>query len=121
MAYLEKGIVFDGDLEIPVLTVSPVGDQISTVAQQQAYGEAVRTAGKAALLRQSYLRTVGHCTFTPAEQIAALTAMTERLTTGRWSDSTTPAGLNRLADGAGKDPGRYVRYRPPVFNRPYSG
>ncbi|MEV5866698.1 hypothetical protein AB0L79_08665 [Streptomyces tendae] len=121
VAYLEKGIVFDGDLEIPVLTVNPIGDQISTVAQQQSYGAAARTAGKAALLRQSYVRSVGHCGFTPGEQVAAITAMTQRLTTGRWSDWATPEGLNRLADRAGEAPGRYVHHRPPVFNRPYLG
>ncbi|CAL9335806.1 alpha/beta hydrolase family protein [Streptomyces sp. enrichment culture] len=121
VAYLEKGIVFDGDLRIPVLTVNPIGDQISTVAQQQAYGMAARAAGNAALLRQSYVRTVGHCTFTPGEQVAAITVMTERLTTGRWSGSATPGNLNRLAGEAGEAPGRYVHYRPPVFNRPYFG
>ncbi|MFF0669488.1 hypothetical protein ACFYVE_14895 [Streptomyces tendae] len=119
--YLEKGIVFDGDLRIPVLTVNPVGDQISTVAQQQSYGFAVRRAGNGALLRQSYLSTVGHCTFTPGEQVAAITAMAERLRTGRWSASTTPQGLNRLTGAAQDAPGRYVRYRPAVFNRPYFG
>ncbi|CAL9668900.1 alpha/beta hydrolase family protein [Streptomyces sp. enrichment culture] len=121
VAYLEKGIVFDGDLEIPVLTVNPIGDQISTVAQQQSYGKAARAAGKAALLRQSYVRSVGHCGFTPGEQVAAITAMTQRLTTGHWSDSATPEGLNRSAGRAGEAPGRYVHYHPPVFNRPYPG
>ncbi|MFC8083761.1 alpha/beta hydrolase family protein [Streptomyces sp. NPDC057340] len=121
VAYLEKGIVFDGDLEIPVLTVNPIGDQISTVAQQQSYGEAARRAGKAALLRQSYVRSVGHCGFTPGEQVAAITAMTERLTTGHWSGSAAPEGLNRSAGRAGEAPGRYVHYHPPVFNRPYLG
>ncbi|MFE0417267.1 alpha/beta hydrolase family protein [Streptomyces tendae] len=121
VAYLEKGIVFDGDLEIPVLTVNPIGDQISTVAQQQSYGKAARAAGKAALLRQSYVRSVGHCDFTPGEQVAAITAMTQRLTSGHWSDSVTPGGLNRLACRAGEVPGRYVHYRPPVFNRPHIG
>ncbi|MEV0019839.1 alpha/beta hydrolase family protein [Streptomyces tendae] len=121
VAYLEKGIVFDGDLEIPVLTVNPIGDQISTVAQQQSYGAAARAAGKAALLRQSYVRAVGHCGFTPGEQVAAITAMTQRLTTGRWSGSATPEGLNHLAGRAGEAPGRYVHHRPPVFNRPYLG
>jgi pimeloyl-ACP methyl ester carboxylesterase len=121
VAYLEKGIVFDGDLEIPVLTVNATGDQISTVAQQQSYGQAAHAAGKAALLRQSYVRTVGHCTFTTGEQVAAITAMTKRLSTGRWSDSATPGSLNRLAGETGDAPGRYLHYRPPVFNRPYVG
>jgi pimeloyl-ACP methyl ester carboxylesterase len=119
--YLEKGIVFDGDLRIPVLTVSPVGDQISTVAQQQSYGLVARRAGNAGMLRQSYVDTVGHCTFTPGEQVAAVTAMTERLTTGRWSGTATPESLNRLTESAQDAPGRYVRHRPPVFNRPYFG
>ncbi|WP_413755587.1 hypothetical protein [Streptomyces sp. MMBL 11-3] len=119
--YLEKGIVFDGDLRIPVLTVNPVGDQISTVAQQQSYGLVVRRAGNAALLRQSYVDTVGHCTFTPGEQVAAITAMTKRLDTGHWSGTTSPAGLNRLTASAQDEPGRYVHHRPPVFNRPYFG
>ncbi|WP_233224061.1 alpha/beta fold hydrolase [Amycolatopsis sp. CA-128772] len=45
--YLERGIVFTGDLRIPVLTVNGTGDQISTVAQQQSYGSLVRSAGNA--------------------------------------------------------------------------
>ncbi|WNE95164.1 hypothetical protein PS467_07300 [Streptomyces luomodiensis] len=119
--YLEKGIVFDGDLRVPVLTVNPIGDQIATVAQQQSYESAARAAGKASLLRQSYLETVGHCAFTTGEQLAAITAMTHRLATGRWSDVATPESLNRRAEAAGDGPGRYVHYRPPVFNRPYTG
>lgn len=33
-----QGIVFTGDLRVPVFTVSGLGDQISTVAHQQSYG-----------------------------------------------------------------------------------
>ncbi|MEU5703537.1 alpha/beta hydrolase family protein [Streptomyces aurantiacus] len=121
VTYLEKGIVFDGDLKIPVLTVNAIGDQISTVAQQQSYGAAVHKAGKTALLRQSYVRTVGHCTFTTGEQVAAITVMAKRLTTGRWSDTATAGNLNRLTAAAGEDHGRYLHYQPPVFNRPYVG
>ena len=50
-----------------------------------------------------------------------MTAMTERLTTGRWSGTATPESLNRLTESAQDAPGRYVRHRPPVFNRPYFG
>ncbi|WP_233520096.1 hypothetical protein [Prauserella sp. PE36] len=112
---LEQGIVFDGDLRIPVLTVNPVGDQISTMAQQQSYGAVVREEGNAALLRQTYLGTAGHCTFTTAEQEAAIVAMAHRLRTGHWGPTNAEA-MNRLA---GSD--RYLGYRPPVFNRPYYG
>ena len=116
---LERGIVYDGDLRIPVLTVNPIGDQISTVAQQQSYGAVVHRRGNAVLLRQTYVGTAGHCTFTTAEQEAAITAMTHRLRTGHWGP-TDAASMNRLA-ASGTEPGRYLGYRPPTFNRPYYG
>ncbi|MHA6622941.1 alpha/beta hydrolase family protein [Pseudonocardia sp. DLS-67] len=116
-----RGLVFDGDLRVPVLTVSGTGDQISTVAQQQFYGEIVRRAGKNALLRQTYVRSVGHCTFSPAEQQAALRVMAERLDTGRWP-ATDPRAMNDRAGELGADPTpRYIPFQPPRFNRPYPG
>ncbi|MGW2340458.1 alpha/beta hydrolase family protein [Streptomyces sp. NPDC001661] len=114
--YLEKGIVFHGGLRIPVLTVNPIGDQISTVAQQQSYEAVARASGTSGLLRQSYVKAVGHCSFSTSEQVAALTAMTKRLETGKWADVAEPRTLNNLADGKG----RYIDYQPPVFNRPYT-
>jgi pimeloyl-ACP methyl ester carboxylesterase len=116
-----QGLVFDGDLRIPVLTVSNVGDQISTVSQQQFYGENVRRAGKNAMLRQTYVESVGHCTFSPAEQQAALRTMTTRLDTGQWP-ATDPAAMNDRAVEAGTDETpRYLPFTPPRFNRPYPG
>jgi pimeloyl-ACP methyl ester carboxylesterase len=116
-----RGLVFDGALRIPVLTVSGTGDQISTVAQQQFYGETVRRAGKNALLRQTYVQSVGHCTFSDAEQQAALHVMAERLDTGRWP-ATGPRAMNDRAGELGADPApRYVPFQPPRFNRPYPG
>jgi pimeloyl-ACP methyl ester carboxylesterase len=116
-----RGIVFDGDLRIPVLTVSNIGDQISTVAQQQFYGEKVRRAGKNALLRQTYVESVGHCAFSPAEQHAALRVMVERLDTGRWP-ATDARSMNRRASELGAEPApRYLEFTPPRFNRPYPG
>ena len=106
--YLWNGIVFDGELRIPVLTVNGTGDQISTVAQQQFYGAVVRSAGRSPLLRQTYVETVGHCTFTAEEQETAIDVMLTRLRTGHWP-STSPQAMG----------GRYVPYRPPVFNRPF--
>ncbi|OZM76109.1 hypothetical protein CFP66_43070 [Pseudonocardia sp. MH-G8] len=116
-----QGLVFDGDLRIPVLTVSGTGDQISTVAQQQAYGETVRRAGKNALLRQTYVESVGHCTFSPAEQQAALRVIVERLDTGGWPATDERAMNTRARElGTDTDP-RYLRFTPPAFNRPYPG
>ncbi|WP_226899109.1 alpha/beta hydrolase family protein [Nonomuraea phyllanthi] len=116
-----RGIVLDGELRIPVLTLSGTGDQISTVAQQQSYGEKVRRAGANSLLRQTYTETVGHCDFSPAEQQAALATMLERLRTGHWPATSAPA-MNARAAALAADPApRYVPFTPPRFNRPYPG
>ncbi|MEV6621498.1 hypothetical protein AB0M83_41395 [Amycolatopsis sp. NPDC051106] len=116
--YLERGIVFTGDLRIPVLTVNGTGDQISTVAQQRSYGALAARAGDASLLRQTYVRTAGHCTYTTGEQQAAIDRMLTRLRTGHWPD-TAPATLNRLAVAVDGVRGRYLPYTPPRFNRMY--
>jgi pimeloyl-ACP methyl ester carboxylesterase len=116
--YLERGIVFTGDLRIPVLTVNGTGDQISTVAQQQSYGALVGRAGKASLLRQTYVRTAGHCTYTTGEQQAAIDRMLTRLRTGHWPD-TAPRTMNGLSAAADGVRGRYLPYTPPRFNRMY--
>lgn len=117
VGYLTRGIVFTGRLRVPVLTVSNIGDQISTVAQQQSYETAVRAAGNGRLLRQSYVESAGHCGFTPAEQLAAITAMADRLRTGHWPD-TGPHAMNRRV-GLSGTPGRYVPFTPERFNRPF--
>jgi pimeloyl-ACP methyl ester carboxylesterase len=116
VAYLERGIVFTGDLRIPVLTVNGTGDQISTVAQQQSYGALVHRAGHAALLRQTYVRTAGHCTYTTGEQQAAVDRMLTRLRTGHWPDTAPPA-MNALSAAADGGAGRYLSFTPPRFNR----
>ncbi|MEU4510897.1 hypothetical protein AB0G05_15500 [Nonomuraea wenchangensis] len=116
-----RGIVLNGDLRIPVLTVSGIGDQISTVAQQRSYEENVRRAGAGSLLRQTYTETVGHCDFSPAEQEAALLTMLDRLRSGHWPATSAPA-MNARAAALAADPApRYVPFTPPRFNRPYPG
>ncbi|GAB3444773.1 alpha/beta hydrolase [Actinophytocola sediminis] len=110
VSYLAEGIVFTGRLRVPVLTVNAIGDQISTVAQQSAYG---RLPGAGALLRQTYVRTAGHCTFTVGEQVAAIGKLADRLATGHWPD-VSPRAMNVAAGD-----GRYLGYVPPRFNRPY--
>ncbi len=118
VAYLRRGIVFTGDLRIPVLTVNGTGDQISTVAQQSSYGALVRRTGHESLLRQTYVQTAGHCTYTTGEQQAAIDRMLTRLRTGHWPD-TAPRTMNALSPAADGVAGRYLSYVPPRFNRMY--
>ncbi|MFD9701814.1 alpha/beta hydrolase family protein [Lentzea sp. NPDC059081] len=115
VATFARGIVFTGDVRVPVLTVNGTGDQISTVAQQQSYEDLARRAGHGGLVRQTYVRTAGHCTFTVGEQVAAIDQMWQRLRTGRWPD-VSPRAMNGLAGD-----GRYVAFTPPRFNRQYAG
>ncbi|TDE56345.1 hypothetical protein E1295_11240 [Nonomuraea mesophila] len=117
VARFARGIVLDGRLRIPVLTLSGTGDQISTVAQQQSYEDKVRRAGANSLLRQTYTETVGHCDFSPAEQQAALATMLDRLRTGRWP-ATSARAMNARTAALEPDPApRYVSFTPPRFNR----
>jgi pimeloyl-ACP methyl ester carboxylesterase len=122
VARLTEGIVFDGNLQIPVFTVSNIGDQISTVAQQESYERAARDAGQSRMLRQAYVESAGHCTFSPAEPEAALLAMLHRLETGRWGNDTTTSALNKVATSLSPDtPSRFISFRPDQFNRLYLG
>jgi hypothetical protein len=79
----------------------------------------VTAAGSAPLLRQAYVDNAGHCTFSSAEQLAALHTLEDRLTTGSWQ-GTDPASLNARATAADPtSPTRYSTYRPTPYLRPY--
>jgi hypothetical protein len=110
---------FDGDLEMPVLTMTGIGDAISPVAAQQAYQQAVDRAGKGAMLRQTYTHSAGHCGFTPAETVAGVHALVTRVKSGRWPD-TSAAGMMALARATGLGEARFIPAAPPPFLRPYT-
>ncbi|MDR6975335.1 pimeloyl-ACP methyl ester carboxylesterase [Streptomyces sp. 3330] len=110
---------FTGRPAKPQLTVHTTGDGLIPVPAESAYRRAVTASGSASLLRQAYVGNAGHCTFSSAEQVAALHALEARLTTGRWQ-RTDPAALNSLAEQADSSvPARYVDHRPAAFPRPY--
>ena len=117
VAYFATG-TFDGDLKMPVLTMTGIGDAISPIAAQQDYQAAVERAGKGALLRQTYTHSAGHCGFTPAETVAGVHALVTRIKSGRWPD-TSPAGMTALARETGLGESRFIPYTPPVFLRSY--
>ena len=122
--YLSENVVFDGDLEVPVLTVHNTGDDIATVELEQAYAAVVHVAKNDSLLRQTYVNRAYHCNFTSAEAIAALQALVRRLDTGEWK-GVDPKGLN---DAASDLPPAYdgfvapafVSYKPAPFQRPFN-
>lgn len=116
----EQGLEFNGDLRIPVLTMNNIGDQISTVAQQNEYENEVKAAGNGSLLRQIYVDSAGHCGFTDAEKVVAAETLLDRLDSGNWTMSQAAPQLNRRAEALHLGGGNFLRFKPEEFNRPYS-
>src|SRR5216683_5594658 len=94
--YLERNIIFDGEIHIPVLTLHTKGDGLVVVQNESAYKSVVDEAGNAEFLRRTFVDRAGHCAFTPAESIAAARTLINRLDTGRWND-VDPKDLNNAA------------------------
>lgn len=95
--FVEQTATFTGELEAPVLSLHTTGDGAGTVADDAAYLSAVQAAGDRLQLRQTFVTADGHCTFTPAEEAAALTALFQRIETGHWGP-ITPQQMSRAAD-----------------------
>ncbi|MFE6164370.1 alpha/beta hydrolase family protein [Streptomyces sp. NPDC056486] len=119
--YMADHAAPSGRLNKPQFTIHTTGDALIPVQSESALLRAVTAAGRTPLLRQAYTENAGHCTFSPAEQLAALHTIDLRITTGHWGD-TSPAALNSRAHQA--DPtteARYTAYRPGPFPRPFQG
>jgi hypothetical protein len=133
-AYLERNIIYDGDIHIPVLTLHTTGDGFVVVETDNAYKQVVREDGNGEFLRRTFVARAGHCTFTPAETIAAVQTLLARLETGRWPEvdastlntaalSTGPA-LNIFATTQGAivpTLPAFVDFRPSAYLRPFGG
>ena len=84
--YLERNIVFNGEIHIPVLTLHTKGDGLVVVQNESAYQQVVDEAGNEKFLRRAFVSRAGHCAFTPAEHIASVQKLLNRLDTGEWGD-----------------------------------
>jgi hypothetical protein len=119
---LSRNIIFNGQLSVPVLTIHTIGDGLVMVEDEQAYAKVVREADDSSLLRESFVARAGHCTFTPAETIAALSGLIRRLDTGKWQ-GINPNDLNQAAAALGATfniaPPSYLSFRPAPFLRPF--
>lgn len=98
--YLERNIIFNGEIHFPVLTLHTKGDGLVVVQNESAYKNVVEEAGNEEFLRRTFVDRAGHCTFTPAETIAAAQTLINRLDTGRWND-VDPKDLNNAAVALG--------------------
>ena len=129
--YLSQNIIFNGQIHIPVLTLHTTGDGLVGVENESAYRRVVHKAGNEEFLRQTYVHRAGHCTFTPAETLAALQTLVNRLETGEWRD-VHPGDLNHAALAFGPafnvfplgqflipTPPAFFRFHPGPFLRPF--
>lgn len=128
--YMKKFIIFNGDLNIPVLTMHTTADPLVFNQVEQAYGSVVNAEGDGGLLRQVFVHRAGHCAFTPAENITALHTLIQRLNSGKWFNSTNPDLMNQEATALGPTynvlppsttpvPSAFLAYQPAVFLRPF--
>jgi dienelactone hydrolase len=102
VAYLDRNVSFDGNIEVPMLTMHTTADGLVVPQDETAYADVVTAAGKQDLLRQVFVQRAGHCAFTSAELVTLIKAMLARLDTGHWDDAAlTPAALNASALGLG--------------------
>jgi len=128
-AYLIKNISFNGAISVPVLTMHTTGDGLVVPENEQAYRSAVDQAGRGNLLRQVFVHRAGHCAFTPAETVAAVQTLENRLATGRWH-VPSPAAMNDQAAALGPQlnvftggvstPPAFISYSPARYLRPFN-
>jgi pimeloyl-ACP methyl ester carboxylesterase len=131
LAYLEHNIIFDGQIDIPVLTLHTKGDGLVVVEDESAYKNVINEEHNGQFLRELFVHRAGHCEFTPAETVVAFEALISRLDTGTWHDLGA-AVLNERAKSLGSKfnvlpvngkevhvPPAYFKFQPPVFLRPF--
>jgi pimeloyl-ACP methyl ester carboxylesterase len=121
LQYLEENIIFNGRIQIPVLTMHTEGDGLVVVQNESAYKKVVDEEGNANFLRRTFVHRAGHCTFTPAETVTAVETLLNRLDTGKWSD--LQAGeLNEGAVALGPlniVPPAFSDFKPSRYLRPF--
>jgi pimeloyl-ACP methyl ester carboxylesterase len=120
--YVTKFITYNGDIDMPVLTMHTTGDGLVEVTDEQAYASVVRSAHESSLLRQVFVHRAGHCSFTPAETISAFQTLVHRIDTGHWH-GTAPAPMNSQAAALGSvfnvAPPSFIHFEPGRFLRPF--
>jgi hypothetical protein len=138
VAYLRRNIIFNGRIQVPVLTMHTIGDGLAPVSMEQAYASVVGAAGRSNLLRQLFVHRAHHCSFTRAETLTGFQTLIHRLDTGRWGTSTNAQVLDREAAALGADPAlarlhpfpafwttarrfapAFVPFSPPPYLRPF--
>lgn len=119
--YLQQNIIFDGNINVPILAMQTTGDGLVVNQAMDAYRHTVDQAGSQELLREVFVHRAGHCTFTPAETVTALGTLLTRLDTGLWPALQADT-LNAQAAALGPMntvPPSFSLFHPAQFERPF--
>lgn len=132
--YMERNIVYTGNLHVPLLTMHTTSDFLVPYQHEQAFEAAAAGAKRTALLRQLFVHRPGHCAFTGAETVTALDVLLDRLDSGEWHGTGNAAALNAQATALGPSlntfspapgvppipaPASFVGAQPSQFLRPF--
>ena len=104
-AYLARNADFSGRVEAPVLSIHTIVDGLVSPAHESAYRDTLKSAGREALLVQTFTNGVGHCLFSEAQLGDAVAAMES------WIESGKPPAADAFPDRDGFMPG----FRPPPW------
>ena len=115
---------YSGAIAGPVIVVDNIGDPVDADAYKRAYERTVARAGRADLLRTTWVRSARHANLSPLEKLTGFVKLVERLDAGSWS-ATTPQAM--LAAAAALDaksdlelgPARFIDHSPPEMLRPW--
>jgi hypothetical protein len=126
VSYMERYIVFNGKLAIPVLTMHTIGDNLVFVQVEQAYAQAAKNAGSSSMLRQLFVDRPGHCNFTSGEKLAAIHTLIDSINRkekwGTYDPNKDFAQLNLKASSYGSQyndkPPAFLAYIPSPFLTP---
>jgi pimeloyl-ACP methyl ester carboxylesterase len=120
---LQRTSVPTGRLQVPELDMHTISDQLVPVQHENYYRHTVERAGARKLLRQAFVERQLHCNFTPAELVAGVLTVQQRIDRRHWGNLAEPARLNATATSLGLGDAAFIRYEPPRLsgdNGPFS-
>lgn len=112
--WTKRNAMVTGALKIPALGIRPISD-IAGPAYDSWYKARAVESGGGDMLRQTFVEELGHCKFTTAEVVAAVTAVEARIETGSWGDIASPDALQERAEALDLGPAKFIAFEPGKF------
>jgi hypothetical protein len=113
---LQRTSVPTGRLQVPELDMHTISDQLVPVQHENYYRHTVERARRRELLRQAFVQRQLHCNFTPAELVAGVQAVQQRITTHRWGRAAEPDQLEAAATSLGLGDAAFIQYQPAALS-----